>query len=257
MSESAAIPVSSPDKRPLVETLLMDVFRLMGYPAELEFKDMADGSLGVSVHFSSEVPGVASGKRNQLLDCVQFWLNKAVNRPNLPRRWVNLAVDSFPEPRVPGQLRQSSGPSPSVPPSAPRAPSTPSTPSAQSASPATAGRKEANRETAKADPKWEQPRRAQDVDERSLTPTANPALSAAGKALAEKSARHGRIYGVMLLSPDARALMLKAADGVKGVCAKAEGEGHWRRLVMVPDKLTPMPKKHLMADYDDDEDEDE
>ena len=106
MSEAAEV-LTGPDKRPQVETLLSDVFRLMDYPAKLDFKDMPDGSLGVSVHFEGgELPGITAGKRSYLIDSVQFWLNKVVNRPNVPRRWVNLAVDSFPEPRMPGQPRE-------------------------------------------------------------------------------------------------------------------------------------------------------
>ncbi len=107
MSEAAAVALAPPpDKRAQVETLLTDVFRLMDYPARLEFKDMPDGSLGVAVFFTGELPGITPGKRSYLLDCVQFWLNKVVNRPNLPRRWVNLGVDAFPEPRVQGQPRE-------------------------------------------------------------------------------------------------------------------------------------------------------
>jgi hypothetical protein len=85
-------------KRPQVETLLGDVFKLMEYPAKLDFKDMPDGSLGVAVHFEGgELPGITPGKRSYLVDCVQFWLNKVVNRPNVPRRWVNLGVNAFPD----------------------------------------------------------------------------------------------------------------------------------------------------------------
>ena len=106
MTEAAAVLVPPPDKRPQVETLLADVFRLMEYPAKLDFKDMPDGSLGVAVHFEGELPGITPGKRSYLVDCVQFWLNKVVNRPTVPRRWVNLGVDAFPEPRMPGQPRE-------------------------------------------------------------------------------------------------------------------------------------------------------
>ena len=271
MSEAAAVaeavvPVATvpADKRPQVELLLADVFRLMDYPAKLDFKDMPDGSLGVCVHFEGELPGITPGKRSYLVDCVQFWLNKVVNRPNVPRRWVNLAVDAFPEPRMPGQPRE---------PREPREPQQNPSPSAPAAVAAPAREKREPREPQKKpepgnrDPKKQEPRastpppqqqqRRNPVnDERSLTPAADPLMTAAGKELAEKSAKHGRVYGVMLLTPDARALMLKAAEGLKGVTAKAEGEGHWRRLVMVPEKLTVIPKKQVMPDYDD-EDEDE
>ena len=256
MSEAAAVAVLAPppDKRAQVEALLTDVFRLMDYPARLEFKDMPDGSLGVAVFFTGELPGITAGKRSYLVDCVQFWLNKVVNRPNVPRRWVNLGVDAFPEARMPGQPREPKEPAPPPPPPPVQAaaPAAQKPQRAQAAAPAKAAAPP--RATTPAAPVQQQRRR--DADERSLTPAADPALTAAGKLLAEKSARHGRLYGVMLLTPDARALMLKAADGVKGVTAKAEGEGHWRRLVLVPEKLTVITKKQVMPDYDD-EDEDE
>lgn len=259
MNEVAEV-LTGPDKRPQVETLLNDVFRLMDYPAKLDFKDMPDGSLGVSVHFEGgELPGITPGKRSSLVDSVQFWLNKVVNRPNVPRRWVNLAVDAFPEPRMPGQPREPREPkepaAPVAPPAAPpkraEAPKRPERPERTEHKKA-----EAPRSThTPAPPQQQQRGRGREIDERTLTPAADPALIAAGKLLAEKSAKHGRVYGVMLLTPEARAQMLKAADEVKGVTGKAEGEGHWRRLVMVPEKLAVIAKMQVMPDYDDEEDE--
>lgn len=252
MSEAAAVLTTTApiDKRPQVEELLTEVFRLMEYPAKLEFKDMPDGSLGVAVHFDGELPGITPGKRSYLLDCVQFWLNKVVNRPNVPRRWVNLGVDAFPEPRVPGAPVLS------------REVEKQQQPAAQPAQKPQQQQQQQNgahgqqqHKKPEAAPQHAQPQRKKDTDERSLTPPADPAMTAAGKLLAEKSAKHGRLYGVMLLTPEARALMLKAAEGVKGVTAKTEGEGHWRRLVMVPEKLTVITKKQVMPDYDDEEDE--
>ena len=266
MSEAAAVIAVPPeDKRPQVETLLTDVFRLMDYPAKLDFKDMPDGSLGVNVHFEGELPGITPGKRSYLVDCVQFWLNKVVNRPNVPRRWVNLAVDAFPEPRVPGQPREPREPSPSAPQQAPVArekrpgraerPERAEQPRRGERPERGEGKKPEPRASTPA-PQQAQRSRPGTVDERTLTGAIDPAMTAAGKLLAEKSAKHGRLYGVMLLTPDQRSLMLKAADAVKGVTAKAEGEGHWRRLVLVPEKLTVITKKQVMPDYDD-EDEDE
>lgn len=234
----------SPDKRAESEQLLADVFRLMEYPATLQFKDMPDGSLGVNVHFDAEVPGVAAGKRSLVVDSVQFWLNKVVNRPNTPRRWVNLAVDAWPEPRQQQQAQ------PAAP--APQKPQPPVNGAPKASAPPPQGKKPDPKPEQKPQPKHDGPKR---VDERTLTPAADPLLTAAGKLLAEKAAKHGRLYGVMGLTNDARALLLKAADGVKGVTAKAEGEGHWRRLVMVPEKLTVIPKKQVMPDYDDEEED--
>lgn len=241
------VPALTADKRETSEKLLAEVFRLMEYPAKLEFKDMPDGSLGVNVHFDGgELPGVTPGKRSVLVDSVQFWLNKVVNRPNTPRRWVNLAVDGWPEPRQQQQQAPKE-----------QTPSNGTPPAPKTAAPAKAAA------PAKDAPKKDAPKQAPPPpqrhrggpDEKSLTPAPNPAVSAVGKLLAEKSAKHGRLYGVMLLSPEQRALMLKEAEAVKGVSGKCEGEAHWRRLVMVPEKLTVIPKKQVMPDYDDDEED--
>ncbi len=228
----------SEDKRAQSEALLRDVFSLMEYSAKLEFKDLTDGALGVAVHFDGEVPGVAPGKRSPLLDSVQFWLNKVVNRPNVPRRWVNLGNGAFPDARTP-----------EAPPPAPAAaaPSTPAPAPKQKAK---------EREPARAREKEkERPAQHKRVDERALKVEADPRFSGLGRELAEKSVKFGRLYGVLGLTSEQRALALLAADAVKGQAAKAEGEGHWRRLVLTPEKLTPLPKKQVMPDYDDEEDE--
>lgn len=238
MTEAAKLPE---DKRGQVEVLLTDVFKLMELPARLDFKDLSDGSLGVAVHFEGEGPGAGAGKKHPLVDSVQFWLNKVVNRPNTPRRWVNLGVGEFPAPR------QAAPPAPAAAPSAPppaKAGTTPPKGQAKSEAPR-APRSDAAQE----------PRRGREADERTLSPADDPALRALGTLLAKKAVTHGRVYGVMLLPADARALLLKGADEVKGQRAKAEGEGHWRRVVFTPDKPVPMPKKQVMPDYDDDEDE--
>lgn len=245
------------DKRPQVESLLADVFKLMEYPARLEFKDMADGSLGVAVHFEGELPGITPGKRSYLVDSVQFWLNKVVNRPNVPRRWINLGVGDFPPLRQNGQPAQ---PPPSAP---PQAAATPRASAPQAAPPAAPQKGKPGNEKpaaqkghAKGEPApHQEPRRGRESDERSLKPEQDPVLSALGTELAQKAVKHGRVYAVMLAKPEARSLMLQAADAVKGVSAKAEGEGHWRRVVFTPEKLVPLPKKQVMPDYDDEEEE--
>lgn len=260
MSESTALALTPPaspaagdTKRPQSDTLLADVFRLMDYPVRLEFKDMADGSLGVACHVEGELPGITPGKRSYLLDSVQFWLNKVVNRPGTPRRWVNLGLNGFPEPRQ--QQQQQLREVKEAPVAAPAA-AAPSTPAPQKDKSVPRPEKKPATEN-KRDERPQQQQGKQKVDERTLKPAADPALTAVAKALAEKSARLGRVYGVMGLTNDQRALMLQAAEGLKGVTAKAEGEGHWRRLVMVPEKLTPIARKQVMPDYDDEGDEDE
>lgn len=224
------------DKRAESEALLKDVFALMEYPAKLEFKDLDDGALGVAVHLEGELPGIAPGKRSPVLDSVQFWLNKVVNRPNTPRRWVNLGLNEFPAPRPqPGEA--------------------PTKPPREAKADAPAAPVEKQKKPAPAPSAPPPPRHGKHVDERALKPAADPAMSALGKLLAEKSVKHGRVYAVMGLSNEQRALLLQAADAVKGQHAKAEGEGHWRRLTVTPEKLTPISRKQVMPDYDDEEED--
>lgn len=236
-------PAAPPwDKRPQVEALLQDIFRLMDYPVRLDFKDSADGSLGVAVHVDGEQPGITPGKKSFLVDSVQFLVNKAVNRPNTPRRWVNLAVNGFPEPR-PEKGPTASAPSPAPKASAPPAVKPPA--DKRALAPAKKPVRDEGKDSKRHAPK--------DGDEASLQVAADAAWSAVAKALAEKSAKLGRPYGVMLLSTEDRARLVQAAAGVKGVTVTAEGEGHWRRVAFKPDKPAPMPKRSAMPDYDDEE----
>jgi predicted RNA-binding protein Jag len=250
----AAVPVDAgPDKRPLVEALLTDIFRLMDYPVTLDFKDLSDGSLGVAVHVTGEQPGITPGKKSFLVDSVQFLVNKAVNRPNVPRRWINLGINGFPEPRP--ERPQPAAQAPAAPKaSAPAAPVVASAPRPPKGEPRKDEKKGAL-ERARDEAKERKPQSGREADEASMSVTPDAAWTAVAKALAEKSARLGRPYGVMLMTAEDRARLIQAAAGVKGVTVKAEGEGHWRRVAFKPEKLTPMPKKSVMPDYGDDEDE--
>lgn len=232
----------APDKRPAVEALLTDIFRLMEYPVTLDFKDLTDGSLGVALHVDGEQPGMTPGKKSFLVDSVQFLVNKAVNRPNTPRRWVNLGINGFPEPRA-------EKPQPAPQPSAPPAPKA-ATPAAGSKAQGKPEKHEKHH-----DKRDEKKPHAREADEAGLKVEPDADWTRVTKALAEKSATLGRPYALMLLSAEDRARVVQAAAGAKGVTVKAEGEGHWRRVAFKPDKLTPMPKKSVMPDYDDEEDE--
>jgi hypothetical protein len=81
----------------------------------------------------------------------------------------------------------------------------------------------------------------------------DPTWTRLGRGLATTATRLGRVYGVMLLSSENRARLQQAASGVAGVSTRVEGDGHWRRLVLTPDKVTPLTKKHVMPDWDDEE----
>lgn len=229
-----------PDKRVQVEKLLTDILNLMEAPAALSFKDADDGSLAVAVKFAGEPPqGVVAGKRNYLVDSLQFLINKCINRPNLPKRWVSLGVGDFPEPRQP---------KPPQPPAA-SAPA-PAQTNGQQHRPQ---QQEKRHEQPKAQQNKPAPR-AVEADESSLTVTADAAIAKLGKTLAERSSALGRTYAVVSMSTDDRARLLQAAKGSAGVTVRAEGEGIHRRVAFIPAKPVAMPKKSQMPDYPDDED---
>jgi len=249
------------DKHAQVQTLLGDILRLMAYPARLELKDMPDGGIGVAVHFEGELPGITPGKRSYLVDCLQFLLNKVVNRPNTERKWVSLGVNGFPEPRPP-QGQKPPAPPASAPP--PAAAATPANGASAAAKPAPPKKDERHEKHDKPhdkphdkherhDKHEKHAHRGGEPDERSLEVAEDPAMTRAGKGLAEKSARLGRSYAVLMLSAEDRARLIKAAEGVKGVTVKAEGEAHLRRVVFTPEKPVPMPKRAQMPDYGDEE----
>lgn len=240
------------DKRPQVQALLTDIFALMSLPVRLDFTDLPDGSLGVALHVDGEHPDLAPSKRNNVVDSIQFLVNKVVNRPNAPRRWVNLGLNDFPQPRkaprplaVPGI--------PGVPAVAPVA--------AISAPHAVAGRSSEAQQA----PRGKAPAQPTPVPRASPAPanqlqpptpvSIDPVWAALGKALAQKSVALGRSYGVMRLSAEARASMVQACAGLPGLAVKSEGEGPWRRVAFRPEKLTPLPKKNVMPDYGDGEEE--
>ena len=141
--DAPAPAAALPEKRPQVEKLLTDILGMLGSPARLEFKDLSDGTLGVALHFAGEVPG-AGPKRNLLVESLQFLLNKAINRPNLPRRWVTLGVQGFPEPRQSrpeGEARHekpAAAPAPAA--QGPKAPAVTQPPKSSPAAPAQAQR---------------------------------------------------------------------------------------------------------------------
>jgi hypothetical protein len=251
------------DKRAQVQTLLTDILRLMEYPARLDFKEMPDGGIGVAMHFEGELPNISAGRRGPLVDGLQFLVNKCVNRPNTERCWVSLGVNEFPEVRTdkPPEGQKKAEP-PAPPASAPqqKAPPPKGQPAAVKGAQASAPKTPVTGKPAQAPARpaaaAQEPRRPEarrEPDERSLPVAEDPAWTALGRALAEKSARHGRYYGLMLLSPDNRARLLAAGQGVAGTSLKVEGEGCWRRLTYVPEKPVLMPKKQVMPDYDEEE----
>ncbi|RJS21210.1 hypothetical protein DRW03_17520 [Corallococcus sp. H22C18031201] len=228
------------DFRARVERLLTDILGLMGFPARLEMQDASDGSLSVALHFDAGLPaGVEVGKRSQVVDSLQFLLNKMLHRPGVDRRWVMLGAGVHPEPRP----RREAQPAPAAPAPAPIA----------RAQPAPAARPAAAPKAAPAAPARAPAAPRGDVDERSVAVEEDAALREAVRRIAEKSAGLGRFYALAAMKMEDRARALKAVEGVSGVKVTAEGEGRNRRVVFTPDKPAPLPKRSLLPDDDEDD----
>ncbi len=224
------------DKRLWAEQVLKDVLGLLTLPARLELKDAPDGGISIAVFFEQEPAGVQVGRRSQLIDSLQFLLNKIVNRPQTERRWITLGVGAHPGPRTPAVAvpERPARPAPVAKAAAPVGPPRPPAPAhaIPVRAPAATG--------------------AGPVDEFKLEVPVDLALASAAKRLAEKSAQLGRFYAVVPMKVEDRARFVQAVAAVSGTGAKVEGEGRNRRVVLVPDRPVPMPKK-VIADYGDDE----
>ncbi|WP_420826673.1 hypothetical protein [Myxococcus eversor] len=252
----------APDFRPRVETLLGDIFGLMGFPARLDMQDAADGSLSVALHFEAgPPPGVEQGRRSQVLDSLQFLLNKMLHRPGVERRWVVLGCGAHPEPRQRREPQQQAPAQASAPVAgaATAAPAPAAAPRAQAQAQqpqAPAQAKQARGGAAQAPAaRGAAPKGAAggESDERSVAVEEDAALREAVRRLAEKSASLGRFYALAAMKQDDRARVLKAVEGVAGLKVSAEGEGRNRRVVFTPEKPAPLPKRSLLPDDDEDD----
>jgi len=255
--QAPAAPVAgdaaASDFRPRVETLLGDILGMMGFPARLDMQDTADGSLSVALHFEAgPPPGVENGRRSQVVDSLQFLLNKMMHRPGVARRWVVLGAGAHPEPRQrrepqAAQAQAAVAPAPAAPASAaPRPP--PQAAAAPAQAPAKAPQRGAQAPAARAAPA---PRA--DSDERTVTVEEDAALREAARQLAGKSGSLGRFYALVAMKLEDRARVVRAVEGVEGVKVTVEGEGRNRRVVFTPDKPAPLPKRSLLPDDDEDD----
>ncbi|HEX5748036.1 MAG TPA: hypothetical protein VFZ09_17475 [Archangium sp.] len=242
-----------------VERLLTDILGMMGFPARLDFKDASDGSLSVALHFQGEPPpGVEMGKRSQVVDSLQFLLNKMLHRPGAERRFLLVGAGVHPEPRSErlkreqaaaqaAQAAQAAAPAPQ--------------PAPQAAAPAPAPRPQPQPKPARGAPPAPPqarasaaPARGSESDERSVEVAEDPSLREVARKLAEKSASLGRFYALVTVKQDDRARVLKAVEGVPGVKVSCEGEGRNRRVVFTPEKPAPLPKRSMLPDDDDEDD---
>lgn len=223
-----AVAVESADeRRTQAVTVLEQLLRTMDLPATVEAKDLPDGSISIAVTPGVELAGVVPGRRSPLGDALQYLVNKLINKPGQERRWVAIGLGGHPEPRG------------SKPPRA--APLPPAAAMTNGSAPAPAAARSPLARPAA-------PARSSEVDERTLVTEGDPALDGAARVLAERSVSSGRLYAVVTLGPIERGRLLKAADAVEGVSARAEGEGRLRRVVLTPDKVVPMPRQRLPVD---------
>jgi predicted RNA-binding protein Jag len=246
--QSPSGPSAGGDTRGRVEKLLPDILGLMGYPARLEFRDASDGSLAVALHFEAgPPPGVENGKRSQVLDSLQFLLNKMLHRPGAERRWVLLGAGIFPEPR---QRKEAQAPAPAPSANGAAAPRPAAPPKAQAPAPPPAA---APQKAARPAPAAPPPARRGEADERTVEAPEDAALQEAARQLAGKSGSLGRFYAIAAMKLEDRARVLKAVEGVAGVAVTGEGEGRCRRVVFTPEKPAPLPRKLLLPDDDEDD----
>ncbi|WP_044189429.1 RNA-binding protein [Hyalangium minutum] len=240
------------ETRGRVEKLLPDILGLMGYPARLEFRDASDGSLAVALHFEAGLPpGVESGKRSQVLDSLQFLLNKMLHRPGFERRWVLLGAGVFPEPR-PRKEAPPLAPAPGASGAAP-APRPAAPPKAQAPAPAPAPAPQQKAARPAPAPAAPPPAKRGEPDERTVEAPEDAVLKEAARQLAGKSGSLGRFYAIAAMKLEDRARVLKAVEGVAGVAVTGEGEGRCRRVVFTPEKPAPLPRKMLLPDDDEDD----
>ncbi|RKG57160.1 hypothetical protein D7X30_20700 [Corallococcus sp. AB011P] len=253
----AQVVAGGGDFRPRVEKLLTDILGLMGFPARLDLQDATDGSLSVALHFESGAPpGVEPGKRSQVLDSLQFLLNKMLHRPGVERRWVMLGAGAHPEPRPrrdAAAQQQAAAAAPVA--SVAQVASTPAQQPARAAAPAPAAQPQQRnaRGGQQAAKPAQTPAKSAEADERTLQVEEDPVFREAVRKLAEKSASLGRFYAFAAMKTEDRARVLKAVEGVGGVKVAAEGEGRNRRVVFTPAKPAPMPKRSLLPDDDEDD----
>jgi len=235
--------------------MLGETFTHMGYAARFDAKEAEDGSISVAVQLDGALPGPVAGKRGSVLEAVQYLVNKRLNRSPEVRRWINLGLDEHPAPRGDKATKGAAQP-PAAPAPAAHAPAAPAAP-ASTAAPAPA-RSAAPR----AQP--QRPARAAAPGEAKLEVAADAQLAESARALAESAGRLGRTYALLGMGAEDRARVLQAVQGVAGMTARAEGEGRNRRVAMLPDKPTPMPRQRLpgydeaeLAELDEEEEADE
>ncbi len=237
MNEASVKKLTEPEspKRAQVEQYLRGVFSRLSIDAKFEFSDLANGGLGVSVDGANEVLKGPEGKRNHLLESLQYLVNKSVNKSGANRRWVTLSLNGLSVGETDKKQRNKRE-APPAPPSRPAAPAR-----------GEGRRPERPNARARSQPQNTGP------DESQATVAPDETWSVLGLQLAQKAAKYGRVYAVLGLNFDDRARMLLAAKQTTDQRTYVEGEGHFRRVVFQPKTLAPLPKRVPMPDYDEEE----
>jgi predicted RNA-binding protein Jag len=237
MSEASVKSLIDPTspKRLQVEQYLRGVFNRLSIDATFEFCDLANGGLGVSVDGANEVLKGPEGKRNHLLESLQYLVNKSVNKSGANRRWVTLSLNGLPVGATDKKLRAKRE-APPAPPSRPAAPA-----------------RGEGRRTERQNPKPRNQPQHSGPDESQAAVPPDDTWSVLGQQLAQKAAKYGRVYAVVGLNFDDRARMLLAGKQTPDQRTYVEGEGHFRRVVFQPKTLAPLPKRVPMPDYDEEE----
>jgi predicted RNA-binding protein Jag len=227
---SAPAGTSSLDeKRDKAVQVIGEILKHMDLPAALDAKISADGGISVSLELVGEPPGATPGRRTHVTDALQFLANKIVNRPGTERRWISLGIGGHPEPKQRQERKRPPATTPTVPPSAP-SPVPRKAGGGNGTTPATVRRE----------------------PEDELQVPEDVQLTQAARGLADRSNVLGRFYAITGMSREDRARVLQAVRGTPGIKVAVEGEGRQRRVVFVPEKPAPLPKRTLPA-VDDEE----
>ena len=220
------------EKRDKAVQVIGEILKHMDLPAVLDAKISADGGISVSLELVGEPPGATAGRRTHVTDALQFLANKIVNRPGTERRWISLGIGGHPEPKQRQERKRPPASTPTSPPSP--------------ASPSPVSRKAGGGNGTTAAPVRREP---EDVE---LQVPEDIQLTQAARELAHRSNVLGRFYAITGMSREDRARVLQAVRGTPGIKVAVEGEGRQRRVVFVPEKPAPLPKRTLPA-VDDEE----
>jgi predicted RNA-binding protein Jag len=213
---------SADDKREKTLQVIGEILRHMDFPAKLDAKIASDGGITVSLELPGEAAGATPGRRTHVTDALQFLANKIVNRPGTDRRWISLGIGGHPEPK-PRQERKRPAPI---------------NPAPGSTAPAAQARKLGNGSASTA-PAPRPP------DDSEVPVTEDPQLTQAARELAQRSSALGRFYAITTMSREDRARVIQTLRGTQGVKVAVEGEGRQCRVVFIPEKPAPVPKRSL------------